>query len=109
MDILKAIGNFFNNIFNGLIDWVLELLNGIFGGLGELIGAWLISRGITIEIPAMAFDILDEITVGIGYILPINALMPIVYLWLSFYVAKIIFAVYSIIANTVIKRVSIKV
>lgn len=109
MDILKAIGDFFSKIFNGLIDWVLELINGIFGGLGELIGTWLISQGIVIEIPAMAFDILDEITVGIGYILPINALMPIVYLWLSFYVAKIIFAVYSIIANTVIKRVSIKV
>ena len=109
MDILKAIGNFFSNLFNGIIDWVLELLNGLLGGLGELIGSWLVSQGITIEIPATAFDILDEITIGIGYILPISSLMPIVFLWLSFYIGKIIFAVYSIIANTIIKRVSVKV
>lgn len=109
MDFFKGIADFFGNLFNNLIDWILELLNGIFGGLGELIGSWLLSQGLTIEIPATVFDILDELTIGIGYILPINSLLPIVFFWLAFYVAKIIFAVYSIIANTVIKRVSIKV
>lgn len=109
MKIFAAIGDFFANLFNGLIDWVLELLNSIFGGLGDVIASWLIEQGFSIEIPSHVFDILNEITLGIGYILPMSSLMPIVYFWLGFYVCKIIFAVYSIIANTVIKRVSIKV
>lgn len=109
MDFLSGIGDFFSNFFNSLIDWVLELLNGFFGGLGTLIGTWLEAQGLTIEIPDSVFGILDELTSGIGYILPISQLMPIVYFWLAFYGAKIVFAVYSIIANTVIKRVSIKV
>ncbi len=107
--IVAPIADFFANIFNSLIDWVLELLNNLFSGFGDVLSAWLISQGITLELPENVYDVLNELTLGVGYILPITSLMPIVYLWLGFYVVKIIFAVYSLIANTIIKRVSVKV
>lgn len=102
------IADFFANLFNGLIDWFIGLLNNFFGGVGDYIATWLINQGITIELPANVFDVLNEITLSVGYILPITSLMPIVIFWLGFYVVKIIFAVYSLIANTIIKRVTVK-
>ena len=109
MDWLSAIGNFFINIFDSLIDWGIGLINGFLSGLGDYLSAWLVKQGITLSIPDNVFDVLNEITLCIGYILPLKALMPIVTLWLGYYVAKIVFAVYRLIASTIIKRVTVKV
>lgn len=97
------------DLFGGVIDWVVDLLNGCLLGVGELLGNWLYSVGLTLEIPVNVFDVLKEITYGIGYILPIGKLMPIVNFFLAFYFAKIVFAVYHLVASTVVKRVKVKV
>lgn len=101
--------NFFKSIYDGSIDWIINIFNGFLSGIGDIFGSWLIEQGITIEFPPSVFNLLNEITIGIGYILPIVQLMPIVYCLLSFYVAKIIFAIYQLIASTVIKRIKVKV
>lgn len=106
---LNQIFDFFGGIVDNLIDWVLKLVNSLLGGLADLIGNWLSSQGLTIQFPAAIFNVLNEITLGIGYILPVKQLMPIVNFMIAFYVAKIIFAVYQLIAKTVIKRVKVKV
>ena len=96
------------NIFNPLIDWCVNLINGFFGGLGTIINGWLTSGGITVEIPPNVYDILHELTLGIGYIIPVAALLPIPIAMISFYIAKLIFAVYQLIAHTIIKRVKLR-
>ena len=108
MKVLEWLKDFFFGLFDGVINLALELLNGIFGGFGVLLATWLEGQGIVLEYPSNVFDVLNEITLGIGYLLPINALKPIVFWMLAFYIAKIIFAVYSLVASTVIKRVSVK-
>ena len=105
---MDKIFDFFSNIFNGLIDWVLSLVNLFLEGLANLITPWLVEQGMTISFPAEVFEIINEITLGIGYIVPVTALLPIVTFWLGFYVAKIIFAVFSLIASTTFKRVKAK-
>lgn len=106
---LNQIFDFFGGVLDNLIDWVLKLVNSLLGGIGELIANWLASQGLTIQFPVAVFNVLNEITLGIGYILPIKQLMPIVNFMVAFYVAKIIFAVYQLIAKTVIKRLKVKV
>lgn len=101
--------DFFGGVIDKLIDWILSLCNALLGGISELLANWLATQGLTIQFPAAIFNVLNEITLGIGYILPIKQLMPIVNFMLAFYVAKIIFAVYHLIAKTVIKRVKVKV
>lgn len=109
INIFTKVFELFRNIFNAAIDWVLELCNSFALGLGTFISQWLLSMGLTVEIPANLFDVLNDFTRGVGYIIPFSALMPIVNFMLSFYVVKIIFAVYKIIANTTIKRVDLKI
>lgn len=107
----SGIGQIFDysgNLSNLILDWVVKFFNAIFGGLGDLLADWISSLGLTIEMPATVFNVLDEITVGIGYIIPVSALLPIVNFMLAFYFAKIIFAIYHLIAKTTIKRVKIK-
>lgn len=108
MDILGAIGDFFGGLFNSLIDWGLGLINGLLEGLGSLLTWWFDSLGLSISVPLGVFNVLNDITYSIGYIFPIKELLPIPLFMLSFYVAKIVFAVFQIIASTVIKRVKIK-
>ena len=113
MNIINTIFNFFKNLFNGVIDWIIILLNKLLSGLGDIILQWLIylceSFGLNIEIPANVFDIVHELFLGIGYILPMKALLPIPLFMVAFYIAKLIFAIYSLIAKTIIRRVSVKV
>ena len=106
---LNAIVSFFRGIFNGFIDWVVSCINALLSGLGDLLVGWLLGLGLTIEIPPNVFDILHELTVGVGYILPIRQLLLIPMFMLSFYVAKLIFAVFQVIYSTIIKRTTIKV
>lgn len=112
--------DFFGNFFNGIIDFFVKLFTewipGFFidafnffaGGLAELVENWLISIGLTIEIPEGLYSGLNVLTRSIGYILPMAALSPIVIFMLVFYIAKIVFAIYKVIANTIIKKISIK-
>lgn len=107
MDILNSIFGFFGDLFNGVIDWALGLLNGLFEGLGSLLTWWFDSLGMAISIPSGVFNVFNDITYSIGYIFPITELLPIPLFMVAFYVARIIFAVFQIIASTVIKRVKI--
>ena len=109
MDVLNLIGDFFKNLIDCVLDWVVELLNWIFGGLGELIAWWFESIGLDISIPVDVFNVFNDITYSIGYIFPIKELLPIPIFMFTFYVARIVFAVFQIIASTVIKRVKVKV
>ena len=96
------------NLFNPLIDFCVGLINGFFGGLGTIINDWLTNAGIYVEIPPNVYDILHELTLGIGYIIPVAALLPIPLAMISFYITKFAFAIYQIIAHTIIKRVKLK-
>lgn len=109
MDFFGSIGNFFVSLFDGVIDWGLNLINGLLDGLGSLISWWFDSLGLSVSVPSGVFNVLDDITYSIGYIFPIKELLPIPLFFLSFYIAKVVFAVFQIIASTVIKRVKIKV
>ena len=106
---MDKIAAFFSNLFGGVLDWVVELLNGVLGGAVSIISDWLSSLGFSITIPSDVFSVFNELTYGIGYIFPIAALLPIPTLMLGFYIAKIIFSVYSLIASTIIKRIKVKV
>lgn len=108
MSFWSKISSFFTGLFSSLIDWVLQFFNSIGIGFTSMIANWLASAGLTIEIPSNLFAVLSDITYGVGYILPIPALMPIVNVMLAFYVLKIVFAVYHLIASTIVKRVSVK-
>ncbi len=106
---LDNITGWWQSGWDAIIDWFVELLNKFDSGLADFIAEWLTSQGLTLEIPADVFNVLDEITHGIGYILPLKALTPIFLFWVSFYVSSIIFAIFRMIHSTIIKRVSVKV
>lgn len=94
--------------FNSIIGWVLGLLNGFFGSLGEYFTDWLSDQGLTIAIPSGVFDITHDLFRGIGYIFPVAALLPIPAFMVSFYLLKLVFALYQWFSSTVIKRIKIK-
>ena len=106
--IVNAIVSFFSDIFNGIINFFVDLLNNLLGGIGDVITAFFEHIGLTLEIPAGVFDIFNELTIGVGYIVPVSALLPIPLFMLAFYIAKLIFAIYQLIAATLIRRVKIK-
>ena len=103
--ILGSTGDFFSGLFGGAID----LLNGFFNGLGTYLGEWLTGLGLSITIPDGVLTVLDDLTKSIGYIIPVQALLPIPIFMLSFYIAKLIFALYQIIASTIIRKIHISV
>lgn len=104
---MGQIGNFFGDFFGGLWDGGVSLLNGIFGGIGDLISGWLNSLGLNLSLPANIYQGLHEVSIGVGYIIPIRALLPIPMFMLSFYIAKLIFAVYQLVAGLIIRRVKL--
>ena len=95
--------------WDAIIDWVVELLNKFESGLATFITDWLVSQGLTLELPVDVFNVLDEISYGIGYILPLKDLTPLFLFWLSFHFVNLIFAIFRMIHSTIIKRVSVKV
>lgn len=105
---MDVIYDFFINLINAVIDWALGLINFILEGAAGLFAPWLAEQGMTIAFPTQVFEIINEITLGIGYILPISALLPIAVFWLGYYGAKIVIAVFSLIASTTFKRVKVK-
>lgn len=108
MNWLEKIGSFFNNIFSTIIDWFIGGINALFGGIADMIFGFLHSCGLNIVIPTDVYYVLKEITVGIGYIIPVRALLPIPMFFIAFYVVKWVFAIYQLIAGTVIKRVRLR-
>ena len=93
--IFNWISEFFSNLFSAILGVCLDLLSLFLGIFTEPIKLWMIEQGFTLEIPSEVFNVLDEITYGIGYILPLFALIPIVTFMLTFYGAKIVFSVFS--------------
>ena len=106
---LQSILDFWGDFFSGLWDGTVDLITGLLGGLGDYIASWFESLGLSITIPPNIYMILDDITKSIGYVVPFNQLMPIVAVWLGFYGFKIVFAIYNVIASTVVRRTKIKV
>lgn len=101
-------GDFFVNLFSGLVDWILAFLNSIFSTVFGVLSVFIKSLGLDPEIPGTVFMVLDELTLGIGYIFPMADLLPIAFFWVSFYIARIVFSIYHLIASTVFKRTKLK-
>lgn len=97
------------DLFNGFIDWIIGIINAMFGGAGSLLTWWLGDLGLNISLPDNIYSVLHDVTYCIGYIFPVRELVPIPAFMLSFYIARAIFALFKIIASTVIKRVKVKV
>ena len=104
---MGQITDFFSKWTGSLWDGIVYFFNGIMGGLSDYIASWLSGLGLSITIPSGVFDVLDSLTRSIGYLIPVSSILPIPIFMLSFYVLKLIFSVYQIIASTVIKRVKI--
>ena len=105
----NQIGGFFGDFFGGLFDGAVDFFNSIFSGLSSYISEWLTGLGLSITIPDGVFAVLNDLTRGIGYLIPVQALLPIPVFMLSFYIIKLIFALYQIIANTIIRRIHVSV
>ena len=104
----SQIVNWFGNGIPDLWDGVVNFANGVLGGLNTYIADWLSGLGLSITIPDGVFTILNDLTRSIGYLIPVSALLPIPIFMLSFYVIKLIFAIYQVIASTVIQRFKVK-
>lgn len=104
---MSQITNSFSSWTGSVWDSLIFLLNGLFGGLPTYISNWLTGLGLSITIPSEVFDILDSLTRSIGYLIPVSAILPIPIFMLSFYIIKLIFSLYQIIASTVIQRIKL--
>lgn len=104
---MGQITDFLSNWTGSLWDSIVAFFNGFLGGLDTYIANWLEEQGLYISIPENVQEILRELAIGIGYIFPVRLLLPIPVFMISFYTIKLIFALYNLIAGTVIKRVKI--
>ncbi len=93
-----------SNIFEAVFGVISDIITYIVSLPMVLLSDWFVGQGFSIEMPDMVFEVFDEITYAIGYIFPLNALMPLVQFWLSFYIVKIIISIY----NMITKSISIK-
>ena len=94
--------------FGVIIDFFVGGINFLLGGVMDLILTFLATCGLTIEFPADIYSILNEITIGVGYIIPVRALLPIPLFMITYYTVKLVFSIYHLIAGTIIKRVKLK-
>lgn len=108
MEWLSNLWSGIQDLFSTAIDWVVGVINSLLGGLAEFIFGFLNEMGLEIEIPPNVFDALREISIGVGYIIPVKELLPIPIFMISFYILKLIFSIYQLIAGTVIKRTRLK-
>lgn len=104
--IATAIGNWIGNIIasysswwiSGIqwfVDWIAERFNNVLWAFVTPISNWLDSLGdVTIGFPSVVFDVLNEITYGVGYILPLGYLLPIPIFMISFYGLKLMFIIF---------------
>lgn len=89
--------------FSGVIDCLFSLFLNFTGVFGTALSSWLLEQGFELKIPENVFDVLDEITYGIGYIFPLYGLLPIVTFWLIFYGVKITITVFKFIMGGIVK------
>lgn len=95
------------NLLGGIVDFFASIFNFLFGGIATVILEY-IAGSMNITIPENVFDVLNEITIGVGYILPVRELLPIPLFMLSFYSVKLVFSIYQLIAGTIIQRVRLR-
>ena len=107
---------FFNNIvyfFSDIFGWFWDLLadfaSMLLGGLGSIISSFIDSVNLTMEIPESIYTTLREITIGVGYIIPLRALLPIPTLMILFYISKMVYAVFHLVFSTIIQHVKLPV
>lgn len=93
MEIISKVGGFLTFIGTGIVNWFQDTFNSLFGGLSDIISAIFIANSLEVEIPDDVYNILDELTYGIGYILPIKELLPIPIFMISFYSVKLVISV----------------
>ncbi len=95
-NVIKAITDFFAKILSEIAEWVLGfivwIVNGVFAAP---LAALLSAQGFSLQIPDEVFNVLNEITYCVGYILPLWAMTPIITLTINFYVVKIVISVFS--------------
>lgn len=108
MEWLNSLWDGIQNIFSTVIDWFVGGVNALFGGIAQIIFGFLSACGLNVSIPANVYDVLNEITIGVGYIIPVRALLPIPIFMITFYVIKLVFSIYQLIAGTIIKRTRLK-
>ena len=84
----------------------LDILNGILSGVLAIVEQFLNLLGLQFTIPVDIFDGLNDITRGIGYIIPINKFVPLIVFALAFYVGRIIMSVYNRVAHTSIRKIT---
>lgn len=94
-EIFNWFSEFFSDLASGVLGILTALLQQLFGVFGNLLASWMVEQGFSLSIPAEVFNVLDEITLGIGYILPLYAFLPIIVFMLTFYVAKLVITVFT--------------
>lgn len=98
------IQNFFGFGSSGSI--FLDILNGIMSGVLAIVEQFLNLLGLQFSIPLDIFDGLNDLTRGIGYIIPINKFVPLIVFAMAFYVGRIIMSVYNRVAHTSIRKIT---
>lgn len=94
-----GLGNSSGNIF-------LDIINGLLSGVLAIIEQFFNLIGLQFSIPLDIFDGLNDLTRGIGYILPLNKFLPLVVFSLAFYIGRIIMSVYNRVAHTSIRKIT---
>lgn len=102
-NILKCVNDFFSNILSEVFSWILNavvwILTTVMSVFGGSLSAWLVGQGFSLEIPDEVFNVLNELTYAVGYILPLYAMLPIVWFMLTFYTAKIAISVFKYVTS----------
>ena len=96
----NGLSDFFSNLFASVFNFIFDFFLNLTGTLNPFITAWLVDQGFELEIPTEIFNVLNEITYGIGYIFPLYALLPIVTIWMTFHIARLTFSIFGGITKT---------
>ena len=94
MDIFSWLSEALSDLTAGIIGFFTALLQQLFGLFGSMIASWMVEQGFSLSIPSEVFNVLDEITLSIGYILPLYALVPLITFMLTFYIAKFVLSIF---------------
>ena len=97
--------SWFDKMFTGNI--FLDIINGLLSGVFAIVEQFLNLIGLQFSLPADIYDGLNDITLGIGYIIPMSKFTPLLIFALAFYVGRIIMSVYNRVAHTSIRKTTI--
>lgn len=104
---LNFINQGLNDVSNFFWDVIMWCVNTLTGGLGGVVQLFFEMFNLSISIDVSVYSTLREIMIGVGYIVPIRALLPIPVFMISFYLAQFVFAIFRFICSTFIRKVSI--